>query len=281
MILITLLIVIMLERTIAASSYLHHPFYYQQYRSIVAKFVTFEQSDKIKQDVLLTLLLPCIAILFLQTWLDDSLLLFVFNVFVLFACLGCPNQRILYKQYLEAANRSDVESCDLVSDQLGLLKCDKGQPLESVGQLLVWINFSHYIAIIFWFVILGPAGIVLYVLTRSLSNESCQNNDMKSVNHVASYVLNILDFVPSRLTGLAYVFVGNSSHTMAYIAKNSLDFSIDARQFISSAACIAESVDAPKGDCTTEPCILVRLAKRSVVFIVALVAVLTLLGFIA
>ncbi len=54
-----------------------------------------------------------------------------------------------------------------------------------------------------------------------------------------------------------------------------------ALKVLSDVGKIAEEVDCDDNDLTQEPCTLVKLAKRNLTFIVAVISILTLTGLIA
>ncbi|AWB68711.1 regulatory signaling modulator protein AmpE [Saccharobesus litoralis] len=280
MILLSLFIVILLERSHSLLGIWHYTHYYQMYAEKLTAKISLDDAPKANQNTVLWILLPVAAVALVQSWLGNSLFGLTFAVFVLFVCFGCPQYRSCYKQYLEAANRGDLEACDLYANELGLRRCQQGMPQESVGQTLIWLNYRYYLAVIFWFAVLGPCGAVLYVFARHLADQTCQNENQQAVSEVSQRFMLVLDFIPSRIAGFAYLFVGNFSQALGIWLQDLIKLEIGAREFVTRVAVAAEEVDAPEHDCITEPCLLVKLAKRAVLFSVALIAVLNLMGII-
>ena len=52
------------------------------------------------------------------------------------------------------------------------------------------------------------------------------------------------------------------------------------RSFVLDVSKKAEEIEPDESDCTEEPCTLVRLAKRNVMFLLVIIALLTLTGWI-
>lgn len=70
------------------------------------------------------------------------------------------------------------------------------------------LTYERLFAVIFWFILLGPAGLILYTATISLRNFlSAEGHD-----RLLSYALKLkalLDWAPVRLLGLSYGLVGH------------------------------------------------------------------------
>ena len=72
---------------------------------------------------------------------------------------------------------------------------------QDVGSYLVRAN-DELFAVLFWYVVLGPLGILAYRLV-SLSQ------GLTAIDHPAKYVLERLDWFPARMTALLYLLVGH------------------------------------------------------------------------
>ena len=80
----------------------------------------------------------------------------------------------------------------------------------TIGEVL--INAYRYIfALIFWLLILGSIGVVLYTVVASL-NHYLENHFMEEDNNLffaASRIESILDWIPVRLIGITFALVGH------------------------------------------------------------------------
>lgn len=87
-----------------------------------------------------------------------------------------------------------------------------------------------------------------------------------------------VDWLPVRITSFGYMFVGHFSKAMPVWLENSFDFHKPTHQVLIDVAEKSEDILVDENDCTAEPCLLVRLAKRNALLILAVIATLTLTG---
>ena len=72
---------------------------------------------------------------------------------------------------------------------------------DEVGGYLAGVN-GQLFAVIFWYLVMGPLGVVTY---RVIS--LCQNYSL--VHKQATWITSILDWLPTKITALLYLFAGN------------------------------------------------------------------------
>lgn len=330
MTLITLLIVLTIERVAATGQLWQFEFYYDKMKSVMVNHLGRPQWLQNEVGRWLWILLPVLVILFLSNALDWLLFEFVFEVLVLLICIGCVKQRKLYKSFLNAANRGDEEACVLYAAQLQGIEVvaddeqapdeqttddaqavddaqvtsqsaiesepqsapepennkEPAEPSEqpdpcgcsSLGQTLVWFNFRYYCAVLFWFVCLGPAGAVLYCMVRESADDKDDDVAQLFSSKQLPRVLHVLDWFPARVCCAGYLLIGNFSRAAGVWLGYLLDFTSPARTLVSEIANAAESVDAVDCSKITEPACMLKLAKRNILFFLAMVALLTLYG---
>lgn len=158
----------------------------------------------------LWLALPGAVVALLLHWADSHLLTFLVNTLLLLVGIGCWHYRQMYKQYLNAMDRGDEEAGFIAMQQI---RTQLGSASEqySYGQLLLWLNFRYYAAVVFWFLLLGAFGVITYVLVRHLQ-EAVDEKDAadyaavlgsdSKVDCVAHWAL----WFPARLFGLGFAF---------------------------------------------------------------------------
>ena len=217
-------------------------------------------------------LLPTLLVWFLYQSLDSLLVALTLNLILLFIAVGCPHVRSKYKGYLQAANRGDIAARDLYAQELNYDPAGR----FTFGQHMVWINFRYYYAIAFWFLLIGGTGAVLYLSARLVQSQA----DNDGVRHRAGRMLAILDFIPVRLASLGFLLVGDFSKAISVFFSNLMDIAADAKNMLSDVAKAAEDVDPESDDCTDEPCTMLKLARRNMLLLLAVMAVLTLGGWI-
>ncbi len=356
MTLITLLIVLTIERIAATGTLWQFDFYYQKLKSVMLNHLGRPQWLQSQIGRWIWILLPVLAIAFLSNALDWLLFEFVFDVLVLLICIGCVKQRKLYKSFLNAANRGDNEACELYGAQLQGFEVEQAQESEtdsvevandvssaaidegeqtvkveedvqsesadskleaseaetnealasepetnealaseseiseasatkqgpcgdtSLGQTLVWFNFRYYCAVLFWFVCLGPAGAVLYCMVRESADDSDNSISELFGENQLYRALHILDWLPARVCTAGYLLIGDFTRSAGIWLSYLLDFTSSAKSLVCKIANAAESIDVVDCSNTTEPACMLKLAKRNILFFLAMVALLTLYG---
>ena len=88
---------------------------------------------------------------------------------------------------------------------------------DDIGNYLVQAN-DELFAILFWYLILGPIGILGYRLTSL-------NKGLTVVSRQACLLLNLFNWFPARMTALLYLLVGNFQPGYRYFAKGFFSFS--------------------------------------------------------
>lgn len=348
MTLITLLIVLTIERVSATLDIWQFPFYYQKMKDVIFKHMGQPAWLENSVSRWLLIVVPVLVIWFLSSAMNWLVLEFIFNIVVLLICIGCVKQRKLYKSFLNASNRGDTEAAENYKAQLRGLAEDtatsasesteadkdsevvnaskgtdtvaeavieqkveavveekveekaeetveavvdeqKAEPAveqtvepakdtTSLGQTVVWLNFRYYCAILFWFVCFGGAGAVLYCMVRETADDKDEKIRAALPQDQLQKLLHLLDWIPARVCSAGYLLIGNFSRAAGVWVSYLLDFTSPAKSLITDIALAAETVDAAKCGKTDEATCMLKLAKRNVLFFLALVALLTLYG---
>lgn len=288
MTLLSLLFALLLERVTVKTEQWRGQFYAQRYlRWLVEKDWLATNSER--SIFVLAFLVPALLTYFISDWLGNGLLGLAFNTAILYVCFGCPNLRATYKCFLQAANRGDVTACGLYAETLGHTANDEGQ-CGSFGQHLVWLNYTHYAAIIVLFILFGVAGAVVYVVASALLGfvqTGFANASVNDTEHAAESMRNImhwLDFIPVRVTALGFLLVGHFGRAAGVWLEKLFEPTVSAKTLLCEVSTAAEDIDAsnlpdnsPEA-VISEPKILVKLAKRNITFLVTVVSVLTVVG---
>jgi AmpE protein len=268
--------------------------------SLVGKYIQFLQArdwfstSASMFSVLLTILVPALLIYLIEIIFSNGFISFLMQLTVLWICLGCPITRKNYKRYLQAAVRKDFEACSLHSLSLG----NEGGDLDKVGQQLVFINYRQYAAVIIFFIILGIPGVIIYSIAKELQlfmhkmsicddkpedvqDEVIGECEKENAELVIDKIMHVLDWLPVRITGLGFMIVGHFSRALTLWLPALADTKSTSKQILTSIAIAAEEVEPDQKNCIDEPCILVRLAKRNILFMLVAVSVLTMVGAVA
>jgi len=304
---------------LAAERYLSSPFwqfktYYQRYLMLLKKFNVLDKSWENGVATLALLLAPVLAVYLMLMLIDDSFFHLVFSTIILIICFGSVATRDTYKKYLMAAFRGELTTCQLYHSQLIQ---DKNLANMDFGQTLIWLNYRYYIAIMLFFLFFGASGVVFYRLLTTLLEKQVIDNTSEILaektaeeqvnggkfdqlvdgekakagslstqmnSDVYSYfnqLLFWLDWLPVRLTSFGYIMVGHFSKALPVWLESFFNINKPADQVLGDVAKKSEDTMIDTQDCTAEPCLLVRLAKRNILLLLAVVAVLTLSGVIS
>ena len=90
-----------------------------------------------------------------------------------------------------------------------------------------------------------------------------------------------LDWLPVRITALGYMLVGHFSRALPVWIDCVFDVKKVPNNILADVAQKSEDFMIDEEDCTAEPCLLVRLAKRNLLLLLAVIAILTLAGLIS
>lgn len=253
--------------------------------------------------MLLWWLLPALLVSLLIYSVQFWLLQLVLNTLVLLLCIGSWSYRQTYKQFLNAAQRDDQEAAFLAMQQI---RTAQGAPELSYGPQLIWLNFRYYAAVLFWYALLGAFGAVAYACLRQLSEPgvAAQNSVDETAepaaedSPIAEFVptatvadeqwrrfaddlLHWADWLPVRLFGLGLALVGDFSRTSAVLLQHAGALQLSAPDLLAELSQAAEPVPEELLNTPDAAVSAVALAKRNVLFFLALIAVLTLSGWLS
>ncbi|WP_338518507.1 beta-lactamase regulator AmpE [Alteromonas gracilis] len=289
MMLMSLLLVLSLERLITKSRYWHVETYAAMYRRFLNDKGWLKEESS-SAHFYFYLLLPAVLLGLTEYWVLGAFLTFVEQSIVLFICVGCPALRATYKCFLNAADRGDLQACSMYTDQLG--HCGASNESDgtataegkSFGQHLTWLNYQHYAAVMLWFIAFGAPGAVFYSLSRSTTEALCAENHPLRDNAIR--LMFALDYVPVRITSFGMLMMGHFSRALPEWLKHALQFDISAYDVLTQISSKAEMLTPEEREQQTknaavEPKVLVKLAKRNVIFLLVITSALTVIGSLA
>ncbi|MBW8189555.1 regulatory signaling modulator protein AmpE [Neiella marina] len=188
---------------------------------------------------------------------------------------------------------------------------------QGVGQTLAWINYRYYIAVMIWLVVFGAAGVVFYATIRTLADRELKNAvkppqvnaddidvDALELNEndevagleeqvtdqapsltpakAATELLYWFDFIPVRLASLGLTLVGNFSRAMPIWLEHLLNTKESPKAHLVRVSLAAEDIADPSNPtCVVSVTKFVEIAKRNVLLVLSVVAVLTLYGSVS
>jgi len=289
MMLMSLLLVLSLERLISKTPSWHIEKYASQYRDFLQKKGWLGEKAS-SAALYFYLLVPALLLGAIEYWLLGAFLTFIEQSIVLFICIGCPVLRGIYKNFLNAAQRGDLQACSMYTDQLGHCASqsdsDGSSSAEgkSFGQHLTWLNYQHYAAVMLWFIAFGAPGALFYSISRSTTEALCgANHPLKGA---AGRLMFALDYIPVRVTAFGMLMMGHFSRALPEWLSHALQFDVPAYDVLTHISAKAEVLTPEEHqmqaeNAAIEPRVLVKLAKRNVIFLLVITSALTLVGSLA
>ena len=309
--LLSLLIALMAEKHLTSKVW-SFDFYYQKYVALFQNKKTLARFRNSTFSYTLFLLVPTGITYFILATVENGLINLIISTLILTVCFGCAMTRASYKKYLLASSNGETITSELHHQQL---LQDKNIPPMGFGQALIWLNYRYHIAIMLFFIFFGATGAVFYRLlttvieqqkgcslddknintdteskitveevTDSSLSDKDNNSHQNSVKVISSgckhyqTILFYLDWLPVRITSFGYMFVGHFSRALPIWIDSLFDIQKPAYMILIDVAEKSEDILLDDDDCTAEPCLLVRLAKRTVLLILAIISILTLTG---
>ncbi len=173
-----------------------------------------DQSDKIKGA--LAVLFLVIPFAYLAAVLSKNLIAplnFVFDVLILYLALGAHN---LKHHALNVQSALAGDNIEIARKEVALINNRDTNDLSAQEALSACIEaiLEHgndaIIAPVFWFVLGGAPGVVLYRLVNTLSNMwGFQTAHYKNFGLAAVKANFFLNWIPARLTALSYIILGD------------------------------------------------------------------------
>jgi membrane protein required for beta-lactamase induction len=245
---------------------------------------------------LLLLLVPiALGMLLVQAIVDDhllGLLKLLLGIAVLTYCLGPESFDDLVNQYLRACEEKDVRQAQQIAKKILLEPVSNNiHHLSSqVTRAVFYEADKRLFAVLFWFVLLGPVGALLYRVVVFLAEENYRANP-GAADHPAMVLHSIIDWAPSRLLALTFFLAGSYDDALRGWRKSyqtTSDLSLRNRMYVILTGCAAmrhevdDTVPHPNNQEEYDLQWL-RMARvlviRSLIIWVTVLALLTLAGF--
>ena len=207
MALITIIIGLLFDRAFRHLHDLRDLSWFEYYTGSVTRIV---RANGLIQ-IIAVLIIPVAVIAVIQYLLSDFLLelpYLIFGVLVFAYCLGpaCLSSDIEF--YLDARRLGDEDEAlhyaGLLTERAASTSPD--QQTSDVTRAILHVANERIFAVIFWFVILGPAGAILYRLTTNLSKQDGIND---SLSAVATLFQAVLTWIPARMLAVGYALTGH------------------------------------------------------------------------
>jgi AmpE protein len=262
-----ILICLGLERFLQVGSMLNRFHWFESYLLAIDKLFTKSQVVKQAWLVIAIYILPIVFSVWIIYWFTFPMFYgfvgLLFNLLILLYCLG-PDDLFHQIGILTKSENKETEFELLKSQIPHDVELSKEHPMEEA--ILILAN-ERFFAVLFWYIILGPVGAVLYRIVMLLRQFS--NTTEKFYAHKASVLQQYLDWIPARLTVLFYLIVGSFQSGFNHLCGNMLSGPDKNISLIQCCAIKALGEDVSIKSATD-------LVTHSLVVILVIIAIFTL-----
>lgn len=230
-------------------------------------------------------ILPVLIVLFLVIKIFGGglhhVIHFLISIAVLWYCLSVISVRQDFEAYQSALMQEDKENLDSAAAPLIGADISGNQTVtaRAVTEAIFWQPLHRIFGVLFWFVILGPVGALLYHLIIVLRETAATGNlEALSVSHEATIAQAVLDWLPARVVGLGYALAGHFAPTFSYWRKNILLGLDQSKQFIITCGMLAlnaKETDAETAD-PAEQRLAMALVARTLIILILLLLIFSL-----
>ena len=202
------------------------------------------------------------------------------SALVLWYCLGPEDLRSVLNPYIAALERADRQSAWEHANTI--IDADAGEDAPSMARKIsewIFTNInSRYIAVLFWFVLLGPAACLFYRLVV-MHHDMVQREPQHAHKEPVSQLLMLLNWLPARLTALVFALVGDFMRGYSVLHPYWRDGAASIEQMLLKTGLGALGFnDELSADPLEENIQALALAERALILIVVLIALLSLFG---
>ncbi|GMR07545.1 MAG: CobD/CbiB family protein [Gammaproteobacteria bacterium] len=238
-----------------------------------------------------------VLVAIIELILDDvffNFFLLIFNIVVVFLCLGPKDLDAQVTTFVDALDAQDKDAArnaaaELINDDLP--EDDASLVQRLIGAILIQGN-ERIISVLLWFVLLGPVGAVLYRLACEL-NSQVKNEEGSEFVSMVQRLHDILVWVPSRLSALGYAIMGSFVDAVHNWREKSGDWAADWQASVNALLLAAGSGALQLGlnededndgifdnDLAIEQVrACIALVSRTVLMWIAVIALVTLSGW--
>jgi len=214
MTIIAILLSLVLERTVESLRGYRVFGWYERYTNWVRDVLNSDLWDG-PWGVLVVILPPVLLTGMIAHAFSESLfglLEILFAIIVLFYSFGPKDLDEQVDGYLQALEEDDKEKANLIAADIlhGDVPDNMQDTQQELGEAIFIQANERVMAVIFWFVLLGPMGALLFRLT-DYGMKHCRDTS-SNFNIAITRLQNILAYVPAHLCALGFALAGSFEH---------------------------------------------------------------------
>lgn len=204
--------------------HLRHWGWYERYEQSLNSRIGTWPSYALLFVSILPLLLVVGLINYLLCGILYGVLKIIFGVIVLLYCLGPSNLWLQVYSSINSLRKDDPKAAiDNINATFGLTPVDNAQDFHKGFTRVIFVEaYQRLFSVLFWFVVLGPVGAVLYRAV-SLSAKSSPLDVM----HAAQKTQLVMDWVPVRVFTFIFALGGHFTKVFA-VWKNSFKLGLNS-----------------------------------------------------
>ncbi len=232
MALISIILGLLIDRTFRQLHDLRDMAWFEFYAQTIRRFTNKFNSKAIPALQFILIIAPPVSLIFfIQFLLDDflfNMLGFAFGIVIFIYCLGPACLSTDIESYINARTTGDDdEALHYASSITGSTASSlPDKQIIDVTRAILYAANERIFSTIFWFIILGPFGAILYRLISELSklseheieNLNQQNDDNQSENEpedindlssFSDFIHSLMSWAPARMLAAGYALTGN------------------------------------------------------------------------
>lgn len=219
MVLFAILFSLLIERVWDAVTDLRSPVWFERYADRMRHRLGADRLWDGPLGVFLILLFPLLAVALVQLALAAmlGLLAFVFAVLVLLFSLGPRDLESDVQRFLAAWEQGDQAQARAAARHITGLSFEPADPAalgKAVVEGILVAAHERIVGVIFWFVILGPVGALLFRLSCVLKDKYSYAGETGGFTQAVFVLHGVLSWLPCRLTVLGYALTGSFGDAM-------------------------------------------------------------------
>jgi len=279
MALVSIILSLLLDRMLRHLHDLRDLSWFEHYTGLLSNLIA---SKNAWLKLVFVLLLPLLIILLLQLLLQGFLFgvpYFVFGIFILMYCLGpaCLSSDI--ETYLDARSLGDDDEAlhyaGALTERAASTVPD--QQTSDVTRAILHVANERIFSVLFWFVVLGPIGAVVYRMVTNIS----KRDEIDSLVHVAQLIQGLITWIPAHMLATGYALTGHFDGAFrAYQSRpKESDLSLTNYDVL-----VTTGLGALRGQEVTDEISSIKSARdlvmRSIMVWIAVLALLTMGGWL-